>query len=104
VEQNEWINAQVKEEIDHIARRTRLTEPEARTYYHLKEAYKALREVVGTPVVPGSEHLGREYFNSFLAPHVDAPINFLARRVLERERPEGWVRPEVAAQEKEQPE
>jgi len=80
-----------------------MTEPEARARYHLMEAFKALREVADTPVAPGSEPLGPGYFVAFIAPHTDALFNFLARRILERERPEGWARPEGAAQEEQLP-
>jgi hypothetical protein len=90
-----------REEIEAIARRTRMTEPEARARYHLMEAFKALREVADSPVVPGEKPLGPEYGTIFIAPHFDTLINFLARRVLERERPEGWRRPKGATQEEE---
>jgi hypothetical protein len=85
--------------IEDLMDRTGLTEPEARSRYHLMEAFKALHEVTETPVVPGAKPLGPGYFVAFIAPHTDALFNFLARRVLERERPEGWGRPKGATQE-----
>ncbi len=81
-----------REEIEAIAHLTGLTEPEARARYHLKKARAALTEVADTPVAPEVEPPGpvRAYANIF-AP-LEAIEGFLARRVLERERPEGWGR------------
>lgn len=79
-------------EIEEIMQRAGLTEAEARARYHLKEASRALSEVEDTPVREGTEPLGPFYGAAHIAPHFDALHNFLARRVLERERPDGWGR------------
>lgn len=79
-------------EIEGIMDRTGLTEPEARARYHLREAYKALNEVAGTPVAPDVEPMGPHYSFTVVYPHFDALHGFLAMRVLERERPDGWKR------------
>jgi hypothetical protein len=71
----------------------RITEEEARARYHLGEAFKALRKVTGTPVAPGVKPLGSMYAFGAISGHFDA-LNILAQRVLERERPEGWARPD----------
>jgi hypothetical protein len=92
-----------REEIEYTSQRTGLTEPEARAHYHLREAFKALREVTGISVTTDVEPMGPGYAVTFIAPHFDALFNFLARRVLERERPEGWARPEGAQGEQPPP-
>ena len=81
-----------REEIEAIAHLTSLTEPEARARYHLKQARAALTEVADTPVALEVEPQGhmRAYVDIFV--HFEAIEGFLARRVLERERPEGWGR------------
>ena len=81
-----------REEIEAIAHLTSLTEPEARARYHLKQARAALTEVADTPVAPEVEPQGhmQAYVNIFA--HLEAIEGFLARRVLERERPGGWGR------------
>ncbi len=81
-----------REEIEAIAHLTGLTEPEARARYHLKKAHAALTEVADTPVAPEVEPLGpmQAYANIFA--HLEAIDGLLARRVLERDRPEGWRR------------
>jgi hypothetical protein len=92
MEQNDGMNDQVREEIEGIMRRTGLTEAEARARYHLWEAREAFNEVKDTPVCEGAEPLGSIYGFTVIFPHFEALHNFLARRVLERERPEGWRR------------
>jgi hypothetical protein len=81
-----------REEIEAIAHLTSLTEPEARARYHLKKAHAALKEVADTPVAPEVEppEPMRAYADIFA--HLEAIDGFLARRVLERERPGGWGR------------
>ncbi len=81
-----------REDIEAIMQRTGQTEAEARARYHLWKAYEALGEVEDTPVREGAEPLGSIFGSTMIAPHFDALHNFLARRVLERERPEGWRR------------
>lgn len=83
-----------REEIEAIVQRTGLTEPEARARYHLREAFAALRDVTDTPAVPEAEPMGPMYALVHVAPHFETLNNLLARRVLERERPEGWGRGE----------
>ena len=88
-----------REEIEEIMYRTGLTEEEARARYHLKETFKAFRETWDTPVAPGVEPMGSFTWLSVIAPHFEALQNALARRVLERERPEGWGRGEAVDEE-----
>jgi hypothetical protein len=99
VEERNGIVNDSRGRIEEIMTRTGLTEAEARARYHLKEAFEALIEVTEAPVVPGAEPIGQEYARYYIGPHVDTLINFLARRVLERERPDGWGRPKGATQE-----
>jgi hypothetical protein len=81
-----------RRKIEWIMDKTGLTEEEARANYHLMEAYSAMIEVTETPVVPGAKPMGPTYALSHIAPHFDTLQGFLAKRVLERERPEGWER------------
>jgi hypothetical protein len=83
---------EVHREIEGIRQNTGLTKAEARARYHLWKAYEALGEVEDTPVREGAEPLDSIFGFTMIAPHFDALHNFLARRVLERERPEGWAR------------
>ena len=93
MEQDDSMNDKVGEGIEEIRRRTGLTEAEARARYHLRKAEDALIEVCGTPVRPDEEPMGSLYALTDVTPHFGALQNFLARRVLERERPEGWSWP-----------
>ena len=82
-----------QKEIEGIMQHTGLTEEEARARYHLLKAFDALIEVGKTPVAEDSEPFGDlSVLLTDIAPHFEALQNFLARRVLERERPEGWRR------------
>jgi len=78
--------------IEGIMVSTGLTEEEARARYHLGETFEALREVIEIPGVPDADPMDSVYALRVIGPHFDALQNFLARRVLERERPQGWGR------------
>lgn len=91
-----------REEIEEIMHRSGLTEEEARARYHLGEAFKAFREVGDTPAALGVEPMGPFTWLATIAPHFEALQNVLARRVLERERPEGWGRGGAVDEEQEE--
>ena len=88
-----------QKEIEGIMQRTGLTEEEARARYHLRKAFDALVEVGRTPVAPDEDPFDDFYVLTDIAPHFEALENFLARRVLERERPEGWGRGGIVIEE-----
>lgn len=73
--------------IEEIASACGFTEEEARAFYHLSRAEELFDRIF----------YGRSgynpYFRLVYIPHFESLISFLAVKVLERDRPEGWAQP-----------
>jgi hypothetical protein len=107
VEQAEWMNEQVREEIRELQQRFGFEEREALAFWHFQQAGKLMNEMRHADVLAeidreerrgqqpaGGQMLGlindMSVWHTRVSQHLSALNRELGRRVLQRDYPEGW--------------